>query len=882
MIGKSFKLVGVSLASTLMAACGGAESDPKINQSLPQPQSQSISGIALDGYLYKAKVCLDKNNNAICDNADGDIITTDDKGRFTLNIDNDADKYSILVEAVPGLTIDMDKPHHTIESGFTLEVPSVSSKVVSPITLLISSVSKTSGISFDEATQLVASELQIDKQLVTSDYSIPNSEMSRQIHMLARGMTRVLQKAQAASLEAGANQVNARKGTMLKLAELDLKTLKKETDKIPHDVTATEDALKQIGNDFYNHIKVSNKDIGSNGFVVKPPTPKSPKGGSVNDASDTFDWELVRGFKQLSDYEYSLDSGQTWETVTNKPLNVGKEALEKGAVQIRVAASKERNLPAGPALVSEKAYTLTPVPASPSSVTIDNATNQFDWALVESFQNPDLYEYSLDNGQSWQPVTEKPQQIDDIDIPKGHLKIRIAENEVLGHLAGLIAASDQPMTVTPGKPEAPTSLSADDTTNVLTWDYVDGYEDPSFYEIDLGKGWYDVNGLPHNVGNIDLSETKILIRVKSSDLDGRPAGDPSDISFTFTLSETQPKAPTTPKVDDIDDTFGWTEVTKFPGIEFYEYSIDSGRNFTDTTQNPQPIPEDAYEKGEVCVRVKASSSPQRDAGEQLCSDKPYTETPSAPDAPTQPISDDDKNTFDWTFVSGFDSKDDYEIQIESSGSWESVTSKPYQLEEKNYSIGSIVVRVKENVLTGRPAGIQLTNDKPFTVKKITGTCTDLSLTTAEACINILDRDGKLFTNSPSQKYLNSISYDEKRTMGVNEEFGYFGGPKGDFTTFNQSQADALCETYNANNLNGRSNWRLTTMKELYFLHDENYNYNSLKSHGWPIWIEYWSMTKEDGLYMALRLINGSDTDEYNIDKGYASCVSEPLLERLKF
>ncbi|MCZ8488872.1 hypothetical protein O9992_21945 [Vibrio lentus] len=53
-------------------------------------------------------------------------------------------------------TIDMDSPNQPIESGFTLAVPSANSNVISPMTSLIASVSKTSGISFDEATQLVA------------------------------------------------------------------------------------------------------------------------------------------------------------------------------------------------------------------------------------------------------------------------------------------------------------------------------------------------------------------------------------------------------------------------------------------------------------------------------------------------------------------------------------------------------------------------------------------------------------------------------------------------------------------------------------------------------------------------------------------------------
>ena len=228
MVRNPYKLAGVSLVSTMLVACGGADSAPKLSQSQTQPKSSNISGIALDGYLHKAKVCLDKNGNAMCDSADGDIATTDAKGQFQLDVDDDVAQYKVLVEAVAGITVDMDTPNQAIESGFTLEVPSNNSDVVSPVTSLIASVSKSSGISFDDATELVANDLGIDKSLALGDYSASNSVKGREVHMFARGVTRALQEAQRASVDAGIDQVNARKGTMLKLAELDLKTLKKE------------------------------------------------------------------------------------------------------------------------------------------------------------------------------------------------------------------------------------------------------------------------------------------------------------------------------------------------------------------------------------------------------------------------------------------------------------------------------------------------------------------------------------------------------------------------------------------------------------------------------------------------------------------------------
>ncbi len=712
MVRNPYKLMSVSLISTMLIACGGAESDPKLKQSQTKPSSQNISGIALDGYLRNAKVCLDRNSNAMCDSADGEIATTDAEGRFQLDVDNDVAQYPILVEAVAGITIDMDSPNQPIESGFTLEVPSSNSDVISPVTSLIASVSRTSGISFDEATQLVASDLGIDKQLAVGDYSASNSTKSREVHMFARGVTRVLQEAQMASVDAGVDQVNARKGSMYKLAELDLAEFKAKTDLLSHGASGTDSALKQLGKEYRDQLKVSQEDIDGNKIITRPPAPKH---GQVNDASDTFDWQLVRGFTHNTDYEYSLDSGKTWTTVIRKPIVVGKLAFDKGAVQVRVAASNVRNTPAGKPMLSDKAFTLTTVPAAPAWISVNNAINQFDWAFVDSFNELGLYEYSLDNGSSWTQVTEKPQDIPDLDIPVGHLKVRVAKDDSLGHPTGLSSASEQSMTVTPIQPAQPVLDFANDSTNQINWLWVNGYKDPSFYEINLGNGWQGVTALPYLVGNVSLPANTISVRVKSNALDARPAGVPLAISSVFTRSENQPIAPTSPIVDDAENTFAWTDVEGFTGSDFYEYSLDRGITFTPVTSNPQAIPDETFAKGQICVRVKAGTDPQHDPGEVLCSDKGYSVTPSMPVAPTSPISHDGLDTFDWTFVTGFSEVTDYEINTLNTG-WAVVTTKPYQLNDQAYAIDSIQVRVKRDPITGRPSGSELTNDVAFTVR----------------------------------------------------------------------------------------------------------------------------------------------------------------------
>ncbi len=85
-----------------------------------------------------------------------------------------------------------------------------------------------------------------------------------------------------------------------------------------------------------------------------------------------------------------------------------------------------------------------------------------------------------------------------------------------------------------------------------------------------------------------------------------------------------PAAPTSPLVDDIADTFGWTDVPGYPGSSLYEYSTDGGANWQPCTDNPQPVGNHDYAAGTVMVRVQADSGQGSPAGEVLASNDPFT------------------------------------------------------------------------------------------------------------------------------------------------------------------------------------------------------------------------------------------------------------------
>lgn len=706
------KKLSVGAISVALFGCGGGnESDPKLtsNETPATGNSGSVlSGVVLDGYLYKANVCLDKNNNAVCDSGDGTTVQTDKSGQYTLPFEGNVENYKLLVEAIANVTVDMDNPNQAVTQGFTLETPSSQPSIISPMTSMVASLATSSGATFDEAAESLASELSVSADVLKSDYAADTSQESREIHMLARGITRVLQSAQESSVNDGVSQEVARKGSIQRLANLDAAQLKLRTDQLSHGASNTEEALAQIGSDYYEHLKIKPEDLDGDNILTRP---RAPRGGVVNDAADTFDWQFVPGFTEVNAYEFSLDRGQSWQPATSKPINVGAPARSVGDVQVRIMAKPARSLASGMALLSTKAFTATLVPAAPTSLTLNDADNNFDWQHSADFQLVAHYEYTLDGGKNWHDVVSKPQNIADIAIPVGDLKLRVKADQNSGRPAGLVVKSETAMTVTPDAPVAPVLVSANDDSDILAWENVSGFGNAADYEINLGSGWQDASANPYQIGNVNIPANTIQLRVKANPIDGRPAGKSLVVSSAFNKVLNKPVAPTLPVINDADNLLNWTNVDGYPNAEQYEYSLDSGISYRPVTSKPQAIPDEALKVGQVCVRIKASDDDA--VGENLCSDKVFTVTPSTPSAPTNGLVNDALNTFTWDWVDGFNSDSDYEYRVDGAV-WTTVQSKPLQLEDKVYAVGSLEVRVKYDPVTGRLASPALSNTKALT------------------------------------------------------------------------------------------------------------------------------------------------------------------------
>jgi len=103
---------------------------------------------------------------------------------------------------------------------------------------------------------------------------------------------------------------------------------------------------------------VDERDNSTPSFVntesIKPMAPTNP---TVDDGFNTYGWTDVPGYSEPTDYEYSVNNGQTWKQVTANPQPVGDGEIRAGAVQVRVKSNEETGDPAGLPLKSNKDFT---------------------------------------------------------------------------------------------------------------------------------------------------------------------------------------------------------------------------------------------------------------------------------------------------------------------------------------------------------------------------------------------------------------------------------------------------------------------------------------------------------------------------------------------
>jgi hypothetical protein len=168
----------------------------------------------------------------------------------------------------------------------------------------------------------------------------------------------------------------------------------------------------------------------ANFFIV----PSAPSNGVIVNGgvstSSSFGFDLVTTFSELNNYQFSSDTGNTWQAVSVNPIVLAEKAYAINQVQVRVTSNLVAGNLAGTALSNQEAFIpeLSPVP---KAVLIEylRINNGVSWQLLGEYPKVNQYEYTNDKGHSWHQAVSTPQHIGHLAYAKEDVGIRVKASE---------------------------------------------------------------------------------------------------------------------------------------------------------------------------------------------------------------------------------------------------------------------------------------------------------------------------------------------------------------------------------------------------------------------------------------------------------------------
>lgn len=153
---------GSSSTSTTTGTTGTTDT------SSPAATTTTLSGVVIDGYWRGAKVCIDRNQNALCD-SDEPSATTESGGKYTVTVlETDVGSYPLVAA---GTTATFDEGTNAYLSGnITLLSPAQMQNIITPITTMVQTEIQYNNKSIDTAKATVAAALGITTDDIGLDY----------------------------------------------------------------------------------------------------------------------------------------------------------------------------------------------------------------------------------------------------------------------------------------------------------------------------------------------------------------------------------------------------------------------------------------------------------------------------------------------------------------------------------------------------------------------------------------------------------------------------------------------------------------------------------------------------------------------------------------
>ncbi|MGB4059732.1 MAG: hypothetical protein WBK26_05910, partial [Burkholderiaceae bacterium] len=148
------RLLTLSLMAAAVAtltACGGGGG----STDSAAPKQTALSTTLMDGLIGNAKVCVDTNNNNVCDPTEVQG-RTDAQGRVTLNVTGTIPAGTRLLASIGLDAVDADTG--PVTTAYTLSTPIARHGVISPLTTMVQARMDSSGESLAAAEAYVVGQ----------------------------------------------------------------------------------------------------------------------------------------------------------------------------------------------------------------------------------------------------------------------------------------------------------------------------------------------------------------------------------------------------------------------------------------------------------------------------------------------------------------------------------------------------------------------------------------------------------------------------------------------------------------------------------------------------------------------------------------------------
>jgi hypothetical protein len=229
-----------------LVACGGGGGGSS------SADTSTLSTTVIDGAIENATVCLDKNNNGVCD-AGEPASKTNAAGKANLTVaKSDVGKYPLLVVVD---TDAKDADTGEVTTRYTMKAPADQTAVVSPLTTLVQSEIEGGAASTAAAVESVKNKTGLAISPLSDFTKDPSNADQKSAQILANAIVVTTQE-QTKKIADAVGSKSLVDGSTITRSDLDKLVQQKVTELLPQIVSASTDSTVQSATDAKARVRV--------------------------------------------------------------------------------------------------------------------------------------------------------------------------------------------------------------------------------------------------------------------------------------------------------------------------------------------------------------------------------------------------------------------------------------------------------------------------------------------------------------------------------------------------------------------------------------------------------------------------------------------------